>query len=91
MACRGEPIVLKIYAALQCAIYAHDLCLTDRADFCGVRKRSISDGQIGPANGSNELAVLGKSLDSVGFSLSLTETRLVLLVAIFPHQAITDT
>ena len=78
VACRGEPIVLKIYAALQCAIYAHELCskmcLTDRADFCGVHKRSINGGQIGLADGSNELAVLGKSLDSVGFSLSLTET-----------------
>ena len=45
------------------------MCLNDRA---GARKQSISDGQFGPADGSDELAVLGKSLDC---SLdSLTET-----------------
>ena len=62
-------IVLKIYPALlmKCAIYAHEIiklcskmCLTDRADICGACKQSISDGQIGPADGSDELAVLGK-------------------------------
>ena len=45
--------------------------------FCGARKWSISDGQIGLADGIDELAVLGKSLDSLGCSLSLdslTET-----------------
>ena len=50
--------------------------------FCGARKWSISDGQIGPADGIDELAVLGKSLDSPGCSLSLdllTETWWVLL------------
>ena len=82
MACRGEPIVLKIDAALQGAIYVHELCtkicLTDRADFCVVRKQSISDEQIGLADGSNELAVLGKSLDSVGFSLSLDQLLYVI-------------
>ena len=50
------------------------MCLNDRA---GARKWSISDGQIGLADGSDELAVLGKSLDSVDCSLSrdsMTET-----------------
>ena len=48
-----------------------------RADFCGACKRSISDGQVGLSDGSDELTVLGKSLDSLGCSLSLdslTET-----------------
>ena len=43
----------------------------------GARKWSISDGQIRLADGVHELAVVGKSLDSVGCSLSLdslTET-----------------
>ena len=42
-----------------------------RADFCGACKWSISNGQVGLADGSDELAVLGKSLDSVGCSLLL--------------------
>ena len=36
--------------------------LTDWTGFHGAHKQSISDGQIGPADGSDELAVLGKSL-----------------------------
>ena len=42
--------------------------------FCGAHTWSISDGEIEPADGIDEL---GKSLDSVGCSLSLdslTET-----------------
>ena len=35
--------------------------MCNRADFCGACKCSISDGQIGLADGSDELAVLGKS------------------------------
>ena len=43
--------------------------------FLHARKWSISDGHIGRADGIDELAVLTKSLDSVGYSLdSLTET-----------------
>ena len=69
---------------MKCAFYVHEIvelcskmCLTDRAGFCGARKQSISDRQIGLSAGSDELAVLGKSVDSVGCSLSLdslTET-----------------
>ena len=57
--------------------------------FCGAHKRSISNGS---ADGSDELAVLDKSLDSLSLEL-LTETRvtglvavvLLLVVAILPH------
>ena len=44
------------------ASFSKMTCLRNRADFCGARKLSISDGQIGPADGSDELAVLVKSL-----------------------------
>ena len=51
------------------------MCLTDMGLFLHARKWSISDGHIGRADGIDELAVLTKSLDSVGYSLdSLTET-----------------
>ena len=56
------------------------------ADFCRACKQSIRLVRlIGRADGIDELAVLGKSQDSVGCSLSvdsLTETWLVLLLAI---------
>ena len=80
VAFRGGPTVLKIVMIMLCctAYEIVKLCSKiDGADLCGACKRSISDGQIGQADGSDELAVLGKSLDSVGCSLSLdslTET-----------------
>ena len=61
---------------------AHEMCLLILGCFCSACKWSISDGQIGQVDGIDELAVLVKSLDSVGCSLSLdslTETWLVLL------------
>ena len=73
------------YAALlkKCDTYAHEIvklcskmCLTDHDTglifACSTRKRPIRlDRLIGRADGIDELAVLGQSLDSVGCSLSV--------------------
>ena len=75
---------------MKCAVYVHEIvklcsemCLANTIDN-GVGLSVLifvvhANGRsaIGPADGSDELAVLGKSLDSVGCSLSLdslTET-----------------
>ena len=73
MSPRNEPIVLQIVKVML---------------FCTAHEIVKSCSKMCLADGIDELAVLGKSLDSVGFSLSRSATLPV--VAILAHRAVTD-